>query len=187
MMPKNKSTFILKRQRGIFAIELAFILFGLCVIYLYSTDLSQKLLVRGKLDRTSFSLVNILKERSRYFDGNITVGDNLNVTQQELQQLANIASRMLNTPSDEVAIKIESITEGATVSTYSSARFDALNCSAGSITDLNLQEMIPVSNGITYPLYRVSVCEQHDSWFDPFVKGGDTRYTLVSSSVIPGR
>ncbi|MDF5295458.1 tight adherence pilus pseudopilin TadF, partial [Vibrio parahaemolyticus] len=50
------------RQKGSFAIELFFVLIAIVTIFYFMTDLSDKLMTRAKLDRSSFALVNILKE-----------------------------------------------------------------------------------------------------------------------------
>lgn len=173
------------KQRGVFAIELAFIVFTLCAIFMFATDLSHKLLVRAKLDRTSFALVNILKERYRYFDGDITNKVNLDVTEIELNEMRQVAARLLNTNKDLVAIQIESLIDAQFETQLASNRFKNLGCSAGSIASES--HLVPKEGAVKFPLYRVTICEQHDSWFDPFVNGGTEIVTIHSSSVMPGR
>ncbi|TOP05434.1 membrane associated secretion system protein, partial [Vibrio parahaemolyticus] len=75
--------------------ELVFVLVALWGVYLFSADLSYQLLVRAKLDRSSFSLVNVIKERTRYFEGDVLSGKNLALTNNDLEDFAEIASRML--------------------------------------------------------------------------------------------
>ncbi|WP_406707658.1 tight adherence pilus pseudopilin TadF [Vibrio methylphosphonaticus] len=171
-------------QQGSFAIELAFVLVGLCMIFLFSTDLSHKLLVRAKLDRSSFALVNVLKERTRYFsDDNGDVLD-FDVTTQDLTNMSIVASRMLNIDQSQVAIQIESLVNG--VETHlPSQRFGQLACSGGGIEDYT--DLVPVEDGVSHPLYRVTLCEEHDSWFESFTNGGNPKITIASSSVMPGR
>ncbi|MCW8344684.1 membrane associated secretion system protein [Vibrio sp. ZSDZ65] len=174
-----------KNQQGSFAIELAFVLVGLCMIFLFSTDLSHKLLVRAKLDRSSFALVNVLKERTRYFaDAEGQVLD-FNVTQQDLDNMAIVASRMLNVSQNNVAIQIESLTDGPIVTQLRSRMFGQMSCNSGSINDYS--DLIPVEDGVNHPLYRVTLCERHDSWFESFTNGGNPTITIASSSVMPGR
>ncbi|MGF1776243.1 tight adherence pilus pseudopilin TadF [Vibrio nomapromontoriensis] len=174
-----------RNQQGSFAIELAFVLVGLCMIFLFSTDLSHKLLVRAKLDRSSFALVNVLKERTRYFsDAEGQVLD-FNVTAQDLDNMAIVAARMLNVSQNNVAIQIESLTDGPTVTSLSSRLFGQMSCNSGSINDY--KDLIPVEDGVKHPLYRVTLCEKHDSWFESFTNAGNPTITLASSSVMPGR
>ncbi len=87
-----------KRQKGSFMVELVFILTALWGVYLFAADLSYQLLLRAKLDRSSFALVNVIKERSRYFEGDVLGGKNLAVTNADLEDLSKVASRMLDTP-----------------------------------------------------------------------------------------
>jgi tight adherence protein F len=178
LAPKNQ-------QRGTFAIELAFVLVCLCAIFLFSTDLSYQLLVRAKLDRSSFALVNILKERSRYFDGDVSEGRNISVSSTELNDFKAVASRMLAMPVDKVALRIESLDGKSIAAEYSTEEFKALSCGADDIVDY--ADLAPEDKGTVYPLYRITLCEQHDSWFSSFVVGAKPSSTIVSSSIIAGR
>ncbi|MCV6037804.1 hypothetical protein OFP00_32490, partial [Escherichia coli] len=88
------------RQKGSFAIELFFVLIAIVTIFYFMTDLSDKLMTRAKLDRSSFALVNILKERTRYYDERV----NLNAIDTSHMQI--LAARLLGTSPDSIAIKI---------------------------------------------------------------------------------
>lgn len=185
MKKRSSKQFSMMKQQGTFAIELAFVLVCLCAIYLFSTDLSYQLLLRAKLDRSSFALVNILKERSRYFDGDITKGHNISVSSAELSDFKIVASRMLAMPVDKVALRIESLDGQAIPVEYSTEEFKLLNCETDDIIDY--AHLAPIDKETVYPLYRVTLCEQHDSWFSSFVIGAKPSSTIVSSSIIPGR
>lgn len=174
------------RQQGSFTVELLFIFVALWGVYLFAADLSYQLLTRAKLDRSSFALVNVIKERTRYFEADVLAGQNLSVTNRELQDMTKVASRMLNTPVDNVAIKIESLTNKSSVAEFTSSKFRSLNCDTDSIVDH--AELAPVDKGVVYPLYRVSLCEEESSWFKPFFNGGtSTSVKIASSSIMPGR
>lgn len=164
---KNNISISNHRQGGSFAIELAFVLVGLCAIFLFSTDLSHKLLVRAKLDRSSFALTNILKERTRYFEADIATNKNVKVKKTDLEDLVQVASRMLNTAPENVALKVESMIDASEMTSFNSQKFDQLGCQVSDFSDFS--ELAPKDNAVVYPLYRVSLCETHDSWFDPFV------------------
>ncbi|MFH0273454.1 tight adherence pilus pseudopilin TadF [Vibrio jasicida] len=175
-----------KHQKGAFTIELVFVLVALWGVYLFAADLSYQLLVRAKLDRSSFALVNVIKERTRYFDADVLAGKNLSVTNTDLEDLTQVASRMLDTTPDNVAIKIESLTNKANVAAFTSSKFNKLGCETDSI--LAHADLAPVEKGIVYPLYRVSVCEEQSSWFKPFFNGGTgTTVKIGSSSIMSGR
>lgn len=173
-------------QSGSFTIELVFVLVALWGVYLFAVDLSYQLLVRAKLDRSSFSLVNVIKERTRYFEGDVLSGKNLALTNNDLEDFAEIASRMLDTPPSDVAIKIESLTNKVNVTEFASRKFNSLNCETDSI--LAYADLAPVEKTVVYPLYRVSLCEEQSSWFKPFFNGGSsTTISISSSSIMPGR
>lgn len=175
-----------KRQKGSFMVELVFILTALWGVYLFAADLSYQLLLRAKLDRSSFALVNVIKERSRYFEGHVLGGKNLAVTNADLEDLSKVASRMLGTPPNDVAIKIESLTNKVNVAVFTSSKYNRLNCKTDSI--LAHADLAPVEKGVVYPLYRVSLCEEQSSWFKPFFNGGTgTTVRVGSSSIMPGR
>ncbi|WP_338164263.1 tight adherence pilus pseudopilin TadF [Vibrio sp. 10N] len=175
----------LRSQKGAFAIELGFVLIGLCAIYLFATDLSHKLLVRAKLDRSSFALVNVIKERSRYFEADIAGRTNLQVSQQDLADLTAVASRMLDSSVENVALQIESYVIGESVVTHRSPKFSSLGCRTDSLS--NYQALVPIEKGLSYPIYRVTLCEEHHSWFEAFSSGEDADIRLTSSSIMPGR
>ncbi|MEZ8148548.1 tight adherence pilus pseudopilin TadF [Enterovibrio norvegicus] len=60
-------------QKGVFFIELCFVLTMLSVIIFLTIDIVVKQSVKGKLDRLSYSLVSVLRERSQLFDGDETM------------------------------------------------------------------------------------------------------------------
>ena len=186
MMLNKQSMLSIKSQKGSFTIELIFVITALWGVYLFGADLSHQLLVRAKLDRASFSLVNVLKERTRYFNADVLAGENLSVTEKDLLDLKKAASRMLDTPVDDVAIKIESLTNKADVAVFSSSQYKNLNCNRDSIGPH--ADLAPVDNDVVYPLYRVSLCEEQTSWFKPFFNSGNsTTVTISTSSIMPGR
>ncbi|MEZ8039594.1 tight adherence pilus pseudopilin TadF [Vibrio sp. 1F263] len=182
----KQRVFSIKSQKGSYTIELVFVLVALWGVYLFGADLSHQLLVRANLDRSSFALVNVIKERTRYFEADVLAGKNLAVTNSELLEMTKVASRMLNTPVDSVAIKIESLTNKANVTEFSSRKYRNLNCQTDSI--IAHADLAPIEKGVVYPLYRISLCEEQSSWFKPFFNGGtSTTVKIGSSSIMPGR
>ena len=185
MRHKQASSFQ-QHQEGSFTIELLLVVIAVWGVYSFATDLSQQLLLRGKLDRSSFALVNVLKERTRYFNADISAGLKLEVSQRDLEDLKKVASRMLNIAEEDVAIKIESLINKVRTTQYASSRFNALNCRANSI--VNQKTLAPVEKNVIHPLYQVSLCIEHSSWFAPLFNGGaSTKIKIGSSSIISGR
>ena len=178
MMLRKQRVLSKRRQQGSYTIELVFILVALWGVYLFGADLSYQLLARAKLDRSSFALVNVIKERTRYFEADVLAGQNLPVTNSELEDMAKVASRMLNTPVDNVAIKIESLTNKTNVAEFSTSKYRSFAHA----------DLAPIEKGVVYPLYRISLCEEQSSWFKPFFNGGtSTTVKIGSSSIMPGR
>ncbi|ARR47651.1 tight adherence pilus pseudopilin TadF [Vibrio campbellii] len=186
MTLRKRTALAIKYQKGSFMIELVFVLTALWGVYLFGADLSHQLFVRAKLDRSSFALVNVIKERTRYFDADVLAGKNLSVTNADLKDLAEVAGRMLDMPPEDVAIRIESLTNKTNLAVFTSSKFKSLNCKTESIR--SYAELAPVENAVVFPLYRVSLCEEQTSWFKPFFNGGkSTTVAITSSSIMPGR
>ena len=167
-------------QQGAFVIELVIVLIIFVGIYLFMTDISHKLLVRAQLDRTSFALVNILKERTRFYGG-VT-----SLSASDQSDMTALANRMLNKNASNLAIKIEALHNKETVETFTSAPYDSLGCQAVAISEKSA--LAPVEDGTIYSLYQVSLCDQKDSWFANFWgNSGTPTFTITSSSVVAGR
>ncbi|GAL21089.1 Flp pilus assembly surface protein TadF ATP/GTP-binding motif [Vibrio maritimus] len=83
--------------------------------------------MRAQLDRTSFALVNILKERTRFYGERPTLNDN------DRNDMVALAARMLSRDNDSVAIKIEALHDSIVMESYTSDRFNALGCQSTSI------------------------------------------------------
>lgn len=69
-------TSLASKQRGVFSIELSIILIGFALLIVFTMDVVTKQSVKGKLDRLSYSLVSLLKERTQLFDGSATLSRN---------------------------------------------------------------------------------------------------------------
>ncbi|MCZ8488476.1 tight adherence pilus pseudopilin TadF [Vibrio lentus] len=88
---------------------------------------------------------------------------------------------MLNTPVDNVAIKIESLTNKVNVAEFSTSKYRKLNCQTDST--LEHADLAPVEKRrCVHPLYRISLCEEQSSWFKPFFAGTSTTVKIGSSS-----
>lgn len=183
----SKSLAFKKRQQGSFSIELAFVMIALMGIFLFTAELSKKLLLRAKLDRSSYALVNILKERSRYYEADFNQGRNINVTSQNLEDMEKLASRMLDIDKKDVAIQVESLAKKRALPvTFSSDKFREFKCAAKPITELG--DLIPVEDESPRPIYQVSLCMKQSSWESPFSTDKKSEIvTIASSSMIPGR
>ncbi|WP_053062528.1 tight adherence pilus pseudopilin TadF [Photobacterium aquae] len=177
-----------QKQHGAMVVEFALVLFMLCALFVFVSDLSHQLLVRSQLDRASFSLVNILKERTRYY-GSMVDGKpvpRFELSQRDISDMQRLAGRLLDTPVDDVAISIEAIVDNDIQPAFTSAAFRRLGCVPVSSMVSN-RDLVPVENGKAYPLYRVTLCSPVSSWFAPFMGMKRKNPTVVSSSIMPGR
>ncbi|WP_245907172.1 tight adherence pilus pseudopilin TadF [Photobacterium sanctipauli] len=171
----------LARQRGVFAIEMAFIMVFLCAIFLFVSDISMQLLQRVSLDRTSYTLVNVLKERRRFYANEEGVV-RLSLSQTDHQQMAQIAQRMLGADANAFHLTTESLV-GGRHQQYQSA--NNINCPVAILTPSS--PLIPYNlDNEPLPMYQVTVCMQRESWFSRFFNSSSTQ-TLHSTSAIVGR
>ena len=167
MKPKN-----LNKQKGSFVIELAFVLMFLCLLTLFTADIAMQLFTRAKLDRVSYSLVNVLKERTRFYNGNNIL------TQDDYDQLDIIAKKLLPDTNYNVLINSTVPTEAITPTVK------PVKCSPIIINPA----LIPISSltDVKFPVYQVTVCSAFNSWFGKFTHGKNT-FVIQSTSVMPGR
>ena len=167
MKPKN-----LNKQKGSFVIELAFVLMFLCLLTLFTADIAMQLFTRAKLDRVSYSLVNVLKERTRFYNGNNIL------TQDDYDQLNIIAKKLLPDTNYNVLINSTVPTEAITPTVK------PVKCSPIIINPA----LIPISSltDVKFPVYQVTVCSAFNSWFGKFTHGKNT-FVIQSTSVMPGR
>ncbi|MCW9698091.1 MULTISPECIES: tight adherence pilus pseudopilin TadF [unclassified Avibacterium] len=90
-----------RQQKGAVIIEFAFMLILLCLLIAFMTDLFIARSTIGKLDRTSYSLLNVIKERAYSGipnkDGKI--GDS--PSQDEVEHLMELANRLLFNDKNE--------------------------------------------------------------------------------------
>lgn len=167
-------------QQGAFAIEMTIVLMGLAALLMFGADLSQQVLSRAKLDRMSYSLVTLVKERQRFYQGREAL------SQADFNQVDQIAARLLGKQSNEqrgqFGITVQSLIEGRQTS-YTRSLGDNTPCQPKhNLTALT--ELVPTNDeGTGVPLYQVTVCVTSESWFDRTL--GD--HLISSTSVMPGR
>lgn len=170
------------KQKGNFSVEFAIVglFFGLLIVF--SGDVIIKLSLKGKLDRLSYSLVNVLKERTQLYE------DDYKISKSEANAMAVVAENSLK----------------RTLSTYEAKRFGALveELTFKGINQPNPQQSFllgEVQCNVKAPLsqlsnlsvitswerqatlYRVTFCYETDNWIGDLL---GTQFTRVSSSSI---
>lgn len=156
------------------------------LLLVFSGDVIIKLSVKGKLDRLSYSLVNVIKERTQLYDGN------LQMTDKDINDIDLIARHSLertfgNYDASHYGLLIESQRFsgiGQALPATHETR-GSLTCRvAEPISQLQHLSVVSVW-GHQMPLYRVTLCYRTDNWFGDLVS---TQFTDVTSdSIVIGR
>lgn len=175
------------KQGGVFIIELALVLTFIAALVIFTGDIAFQLFNRVSLDRASFSLVNVVKERTRFFQANP------NVTREQVEDLNTLAAGLIHSDSPH-GIRVEWTVDGHNVTSINVPMEGGQEC----VSDDSLQNQLDlVPEKTTYladgtnrtskvPTYQVTLCMTSISRFSLF-SGGDDKPYLHSSSIMPGR
>ena len=146
----------------------------------FTGDIAFKLFNRVALDRVSYSLVNIIKERTRFYNKDFVLN------QGDINDIQILASRLLS-GNRPFGLRVESLHNGV-FQTFDGNVSNAPVCSRiDSLTQARRTALAPENlAGKSFPLYQVTLCYQVESWFDKFL-GNSTKSHLQSTSVIVGR
>lgn len=166
----------IKKQIGSFSVEAAFSFLLLSAVTLFLIDLSAQAMVKSQAERASYSLVNLLKERTRFFDGRYELSS------QDVNAIYSVMERQFYLPLDNkqkgVGLVVESLIDGEGQLFKRGYRCDAQK------PIKTLTNLVPVnSDNESFPIYQVTVCIEMDGVFS-LVSG---LRVISSSSVIPGR
>lgn len=176
----------ISKQKGNFTIEFAIVGVVLAVLLVFSMDIIIKLAYKGKLDRLSYSLVNVAKERTQLY------GEDFSVTEPDATALFNIATNSLRRTTDSFAAdRLGMVIEGLTFADIGQANsanvFELGNYNCALPQNIgDMQDLSVVTTwGRQARLYRVTICYETDNLFGDLLGGEFTR--VRSSSVIVGR
>ncbi len=168
------------KQKGVFAIEMSFVMFFLAALLFFTGDIAYKLFNRVNLDRVSYSLVNIVKERTRFYH------KRFELNQKDLSDIQKLASELLN-DHNQFGLRVESLINGKIQIFNNTADNSSACLGFDSLNNRKRSELVPVNlKSKPFPLYQVTLCYEVDNWFDRFMGKNKTSY-LHSSSVIAGR
>lgn len=143
----------------------------------------------GKLDRVSYSLAGIIRERVRLYNND---GE---LTQSQVSQLKIIAENMLlnsGLSKDNLSIKVEAVhfnsTQSSAIENKVIDDVKSLFFSIGSCEpDKPLKELTQLSafsnTGRWIPLYQVTLCLSVDTWYSQLVNQGGKAISIKSSSI----
>lgn len=175
------------KQKGIFSIEFAIVGVIFSLLFVFSGDVISKLSFKGKLDRLSFSMVNILKERTQLYS------DDYAITQEQVDLLVDISSQSLGRTirsfdSASFGYVFESVTfdsdNNPTLTSFSQSG-SGISCTVGSSL-LSYQHLSKVTTwNRQTSLYRVTFCYNTDNWIGDLL-GREFR-RVQSDAVMIGR
>ena len=174
----------MKNQNGVFSIELAFVLLGMCAFLFFIFDLGFQVVQKSQLHRASYSLASVLKERKDPFEWAPNKGKvKMDISSSEAKKIHTMAQRLLGTGKDDLRVNI-GFKSGSKPEQIFKAGNGSIECDAqpinnkmteGSHSDLNV--------------YRVTVCRRVPAFFEKAIAGQadkDSR-VLQSSSLFVGR
>lgn len=182
--PKN----ILSDTQGAVIIEFSFIVLTMIIFIKGLISISEYYSTIGKLDRISYSLAGIIRERTRLYKNN-------ELTQLQVNQLKKIADNMLSDSGlseANLAIKIETVHFNATQSSEAEDKVidntKSLSFSSGSCEpDKPLKALTQLSSfsnvGRWIPLYQVTLCLPADTWYNSLFNQAGNALSIKSSAM----
>lgn len=180
-----------KRQQGSFVVELSFVLIFFSFVIVFMADIAMQLFHQSNLQRASYSLVNVLKERSRFY---IDIDEDkhqiirFQVDDNDLKDMQIMADRLLNSSNEKpvnYGIRIESLSNSSD-NNPSLVEFGLLSCLSDAKLKIGTSLLPNNLDESEYTLYQVSLCYQIDSWFSRLINLDD-KHTIASSAVMVGR
>ncbi|EOD78761.1 Flp pilus assembly surface protein TadF [Grimontia indica] len=180
-------TNLVNKQRGVFTIELVLVLIGFSLVLVFTMDVVVKQSIKGKLDRLSYSLVSLIKERTELFDGDETI------TYAEATKGLDLVSRSLkDTIGDFEASRLglyieqqqfddnkQPISPVVNVHRFSLGQYA---CQPDTVLS-NMIDMAPITqfdNKLT--LYQVTICYRSKNWYGDIVGENFERVRSISMS-----
>ncbi|HHL2561908.1 TPA: tight adherence pilus pseudopilin TadF [Yersinia enterocolitica] len=183
--PKN----LLSDTHGAVIIEFSFIVFIMIIFMKVLLSFSEHYSTIGKLDRISYSLAGIVRERAILYK-------NYNeLTQTQVNQLKELAENMLSNSGlfeSNLTIKIETVhfnpTQSSTVENKVIDNTKSLSFNVGPCEPdkpLNkLTELSSFSNaGRWIPLYQVTLCLSINTWYNTLFNQKGTASSINSSAI----
>ena len=178
-MRRIKRSFWSNKQ-GSVSIEFVFASMFLLIIFAFMVDLVVLRSTMGKLDRTSNSLVNILRERTQFYGGWAGINNN------DVANFKKLATRMVN--SDQpISVFLERW--GTEQNGIFSVGDPGCRPAVSLRERVNLSPRSEISNNRLIPLYQVTLCIETTSFFKALVLDKENRvnHFVRSSSIAISR
>ncbi|MEH0688127.1 hypothetical protein H4F17_03445 [Vibrio cholerae] len=180
-------------QIGNFSVELALVLVLACGFFYFVSDLSGQLIRQSRLDTVVYTVSNIVKERSKLFDGyeRNWISEQGNSEYQLLDDIALMLlsesdSQIQNAKDFGISIEMSGINDRESELLHV-RKLGATECHTG----LNpfLYDFVPAAPETNHEenlAYRVSICVKTSSIFSQFY-GSERSLLLRSFAILPGR
>lgn len=184
----NQKNIVIDIQ-GVIIVEFVFVFFITALFIKILLSVTEYYSTIGKLDRISYSLVGIVRERTRLYN------DNNELTQIQVNQIKQLADSMLvNSRSTEtdLAIKIETIhfdhTESSAIEDRHIDNTKSFSFNTGVCEPKKpLSELTQLSSfshaGRWIPLYQVTLCLPATPWYSALFNREGNITPIKSSSI----
>lgn len=185
----NHNNFILNRC-GAVIVEFVFVVFIITLLIKVLITVATYQATVGKLDRISYSIAGIVRERERLYGGNERL------SQAQYNELTELTKKMLSDSglsNKNITMKIESLSFTHTTGLkdpdiHNSPEYSSGSCEpTRSLKDMT--QLSPYSNsGRWIPLYQVTLCLLPTaSWYNMLINQGGAATPIKSSAVTIGR
>ncbi|SGY85494.1 tight adherence pilus pseudopilin TadF [Moritella viscosa] len=173
------------KQKGNFTVEFAIVGVAFSFLIIFSADVIVKLSLKGKLDRLSYSVANILKERTQFQKEDYTLSD------KEISTLNTIAKQSMRRTSLNFdgkrwgmrieALQFDSKDKPVVVSFPRGTQQITPSIDMDTLTNL----AVMTSWGRRASIYRVTMVYRTENWFGALI--GEEFNTVSSSAIMIGR
>lgn len=185
----NHVNFVLN-CRGAAIVEFVFVVFIITLLIKVLITVATYQATVGKLDRISYSIAGIVRERERLYGGNERL------SQAQYNELTELTKKMLSDSglsNRNITMKIENLSfTNATglkePDIHNSPEYSSGSCEpTRSLKDMT--QLSPYSNsGRWIPLYQVTLCLLPTaSWYNMLINQGGAATPITSSAVTIGR
>ncbi|SON51896.1 tight adherence pilus pseudopilin TadF [Vibrio tapetis] len=172
----------IKNQKGVFSIELAFVLLGMTAFLFFIFDLGFQVIQKSQLNRTSYAMVSVLKERKGFYTKG-TRSTNWDINQTQAKEMYQMARRLLDAKQTDIRVNI-GFKSGKKNEFSLTAGDSSIPCNAAQMTN----ELVDGSKH-DLNVYRVTVCRRVPVFFEKVI-GDDNEKddrVLQSTSIFVGR
>lgn len=180
-------------RRGSVAVEFAIISIFLLTFMIFLADLIMRQAMLGKLDRISYSIAGVLRERTQLYQSDETV------VQGDVKEIYSLAARMMkdmdpSANTSAMSIRVEQMFFAPRKELLSNDKeinmgptlFYGNYSGCEPAKPLSSQSKLAPrgSYGRWVPLYQVTVCVPLTSWYTRLSQGVGMSPEVVSSSIV---